>query len=59
MSAQFFDREDCTVEPGIEIEARLMQLIRLVDMLEAQVGTEALGMARCSRLWFFCAHVLR
>ena len=35
------------MEPGIEIEARLMQLIRLVDMLEAQVGTEALGMARC------------
>ena len=46
MSAQCFDREDCTVEPGIEIEERLLEVIRLVDMLEAQVGTEALGMAR-------------
>ena len=41
-----FDREDCTVEPGIEIEERLLQLIRLVDMLELALGDEALGTAR-------------
>ena len=41
-----FDREDCTVEPRIEIEERLLQLIRLVDMLELALGDEALGTAR-------------
>ena len=41
-----FDREDCTVEPRIEIEERLLQLIRLVDKLELAVGDEALGTAR-------------
>ena len=41
-----FDREDCTVEPGIEIEERLLQLIRHVDRLELEVGDEALGTAR-------------
>ena len=41
-----FDREDCTVEPGIEIEERLLQLIRLVDKLELALGDEALGTAR-------------
>ena len=41
-----FDREDCTVEPRIEIEERLLQLIRLVDKLELEVGDEALGTAR-------------
>ena len=41
-----FDRGDCTVEPRIEIEERLLQLIRLVDMLELDLGDEALGTAR-------------
>ena len=41
-----FDREDCTVEPGIEIEERLLQLIRLVDTLELALGDEAPGTAR-------------
>ena len=41
-----FDREDCTVEPGIQNEERLLQLIRLVDMLELALGDEALGTAR-------------
>ena len=41
-----FDREDCTVEPGIEIGERLLQLIRLVEMLELAFGDEALGAAR-------------
>ena len=41
-----FDLEDCTVEPRIEIEERLLQLIRLVDKLELAVGDEALGTAR-------------
>ena len=34
------------MEPGIEIEERLLQLIRLVDMLELALGDEALGTAR-------------
>jgi len=34
------------VEPGIEIEERLLGLIPLVDELEAGWGTEALGAAR-------------
>ena len=34
MSAPCFDREDCTIEPGIEIENRLLELIRIVDMLD-------------------------
>ena len=46
MSAQCFDREDCTVEPGIEIEERLLELIRLGHMLELDLVDEALGMAR-------------
>ena len=46
MSAQCFGREDCTVEPGIEIEERLLELIRLVDMLELALEDEALGTAR-------------
>ena len=41
-----FDREDCTVAPSIEIEERLLQLIRLMDMLELALGDEALGTAR-------------
>ena len=41
-----FDREDCTVEPRIEIEDRLLQLTRLVDMLELALGDELLGTAR-------------
>ena len=39
-----FDREDCTVEPGIIIEERLLQFIHLVDYLA--LGDEALGTAR-------------
>ena len=46
MSTQCFDREDCTVEPGIEIEERLLELIRLMGMLELALGDEALGTAR-------------
>ena len=34
------------MEPRIEIEERLLQLIRLVDKLELAVGDEALGTAR-------------
>ena len=34
------------MEPGIEIEERLLQLIRLVDKLELALGDEALGTAR-------------
>ena len=34
------------MEPGIEIEERLLKLIRLVDMLELALGDEALGTAR-------------
>ena len=41
-----FDREDCTVEPDIEIEERLLELIFLVDRLELALGDEALGTAR-------------
>ena len=40
------DREDCTVEPRIDIEERWLQFIRLVDMLELALGDEALGTAR-------------
>ena len=46
MSAQCFDREDCTVEPGIEIEERLLELIRLMGWLDLNLGDEALGTAR-------------
>ena len=38
------DREDCTAEPRIIIEQRLLQLIPLVDYLA--LGDEALGTAR-------------
>ena len=34
------------MEQGIEIEERLLELIRLVDMLERALGDEALGTAR-------------
>ena len=34
------------MEPGIEIEERLLELIRLMDMLEFNLGDEALGTAR-------------
>ena len=41
-----FDRENCKVEPRIEVEERVLQLIPLVDMLELALGDEALGTAR-------------
>ena len=34
------------MEPGIEIEERLLELTRLVDMLELALEDEALGTAR-------------
>ena len=46
MSAPCFDREGCTIEPGIEIENRLLELIRIVDMLDLALEDEALGTAR-------------
>ena len=46
MSAQCIDREDCTVEPGVEIEERLLELIRRMGWLELNLGDEALGTAR-------------
>ena len=53
-----FDREDCTVEPRIEIEERLLQLIRLMDMLELALGDEALGTARPQLREFYATSAL-